>query len=110
MSYTPTLFHLGNPTIDTSSAVMAANGTQTLIIKQITIANHSSSTTTLQIFVVKDGFTPAQWNNIFPPVAIEGNSFMTLDLNVVIPPNAEVFMVCPLNGNLTLTVSGVVVQ
>jgi hypothetical protein len=81
-----------------------------VILKQIILANTSSSSATVSISLVPSGGTAGAANRIVPNVSVSANSVVVIDLSQVMEPGDFLSAVQGTAGAITVNISGVVVS
>lgn len=79
-------------------------------IKQILIANYSSSSASVTVYAVPGGGTASNSNVIVPAIPIAANSTITLDVTQVLPVNAFISAFASAGSSLNIMISGYEVQ
>lgn len=109
MAYTPARLYQGQPGT-TEGVIYTVPAGQKVIVKQIVLANVTSSAATISISLVPSGGTAGNANRIVPGVGVNGNSVVVIDMAQVMNAGDFLSAVQGTAGAITVTISGVVVS
>lgn len=116
MPYTPAQLYQGQPGTTENSLTLRPFGTTSVpqntkvIVKQIIMANTSTSAASVSVSFVRSGDAASNANRIVPNVTIDGNSMLVLDLHQVLEAGDFISAMQSTANAITLTISGVVVS
>jgi hypothetical protein len=107
-TYTPKRFV--DPTQLTTSAsttLYTPSAGATGVIKEIILANPTSTAATASVFLVPSAGTAGNSTAIVPGVTLAGNSFVTIPLSQVLNSTDKISASASAASTITITVSGV---
>ena len=107
-TYTPKRFV--DPTQLTTSAsatLYTPSAGATGVIKEIILANPTTTAATVSVFLVSSAGTAGNSTAIVPGITLAGNSFVTIPLSQVVNQNDKLSASASAAATITLTVSGV---
>ena len=107
-AYTPARLYQGQP--GTSSATLyTVPSSTTVIVKQILVANTTSTAATLTLSLVPSGGTAGVTHHIASAVTVQGNALVTFDLAQVMTAADFLAGLQGTSGALTVTISGLTI-
>jgi hypothetical protein len=106
MAYTPKRFYIGQPgTTETMLYTVPAG--KTVILKDITICNTSSTDATISLSIVPSGSTAGTANRILANLKVTANSIVDITLSQVMNEGDFLSAVQGTAGAITVVISGV---
>jgi len=76
------------------------------VVKQILVANSSSSAATFTLNIVPSGSTAQSSNQIFPAVPIQPNATITLDITQALNTGDQIYALASASGSVNVMISG----
>lgn len=115
-NYEPARLYQGQPTTTETTLTLTPFDTQLVptatkvILKQVVIANTTKTAAPVALSLVTSGETANATNRILPDMTIEPNTAVVVDLSQVMGQGDFLSAKQNVEGAVTLTISGVVVQ
>lgn len=109
MAYSPKRFYIGQPGTTNTNLGTVPTG-KTWIVKQILLANTSSSDATVTIYFVPTGGTAGTSNMVVPGITVSAKSLVTIDMAQVLTAGDFFVGVQSTSGAITVLISGVEVS
>jgi len=107
-TYTPK--RLAGPaqlTTSAGSSLYTPSTGATGVIKEIVLANTSSSSTAVTVYLVPSGSSTGAATTLVPGITLAGNSFVAIPLSQVINNSENIYASATVGSSVTLTISGV---
>lgn len=110
-TYTPARLGTGPTQLTTSySTLYTVPSSTTAVVKEIIVANPTTSAATVTISIVPSGNSASASNNIVGGVSVAGNSTFVLDLSQVLATGDAISALASAGTTLNAVVSGVTIQ
>jgi hypothetical protein len=107
MAYTPIRLYQGQP--GTTEATLYTAGGAGVIIKELLIANTSSSAANISLSLVPSGGSAGSSNRLLSNIAVPGSGVAVFDLSQVMAAGDFLSGLQATSGALALTISGVAI-
>jgi hypothetical protein len=106
MAYTPKRLYIGQPSTSETTLYTVSSG-KTVIVKDITLCNTSSSDATISLSIVPSGGIAGNTNRILASLKVSANSVVDITLSQVMNEGDFISGLQGTSGALTLIISGV---
>lgn len=107
-NYTPVRLYIGQPSTS-QTTLYTVPSTTSLIVKQITICNTSTSSASISLNVVPFGGSASSANLVVSNYSVQANATQSLNLSQVLSTGDVISALQGTSGAITLIISGVTI-